>query len=323
MFPALMRSKEHEEADITHLANLCHNCRGCYYACQYTAPHEFDLNLPAALAKTRSQSWEKYIWPGIFASAFQKNGLILSVLIALTFGIFLFVIRSINVEGAGFYAYLSHALMVTIFLPAFILPLVVIAVGLVRYVKDTLGRWPGVADMMRAKLSAARMDNLSGGQGQGCNYEKKEQYSLARKYAHQSLMWGFVLCFASTASGTVLHYGFDMPAPYPFWSFPKLFGVSGGVLMTLGAAALIFQKTKADVHLGDINAWGGEKAFIWLCLLVALTGLLLYWIGGAFLLALHLGFVFSFFVTMPYSKFIHVFFRLAALAVESAKQRDG
>ena len=29
-----MRQKEFSDGDITHLANLCHNCRGCYYACQ-------------------------------------------------------------------------------------------------------------------------------------------------------------------------------------------------------------------------------------------------------------------------------------------------
>ena len=50
VFPALHRERSFGDADIIHLANLCHTCRGCYYACQYTAPHAFNLNLPRALA---------------------------------------------------------------------------------------------------------------------------------------------------------------------------------------------------------------------------------------------------------------------------------
>ena len=53
VFPALHAKRAFSDGDITQLANLCHNCRGCYYACQYAAPHEFDLNLPAALAEVR------------------------------------------------------------------------------------------------------------------------------------------------------------------------------------------------------------------------------------------------------------------------------
>ncbi len=48
VFPAITRERAFADGDITQLANLCHNCRGCYYACQYTEPHEFALNLPAA-----------------------------------------------------------------------------------------------------------------------------------------------------------------------------------------------------------------------------------------------------------------------------------
>ena len=39
VFPALHQERFFSEANLTQLANLCHNCRGCYYACQYTAPH--------------------------------------------------------------------------------------------------------------------------------------------------------------------------------------------------------------------------------------------------------------------------------------------
>ena len=60
VFPTITSSRAFSDGDITHLANLCHNCRGCYYACQYTDPHEFDLNLPKALAEVRHDSWKQH-----------------------------------------------------------------------------------------------------------------------------------------------------------------------------------------------------------------------------------------------------------------------
>ena len=36
VFPAMERRRTFTEKDLKYLANLCHNCRGCYYACQYS-----------------------------------------------------------------------------------------------------------------------------------------------------------------------------------------------------------------------------------------------------------------------------------------------
>jgi citrate/tricarballylate utilization protein len=88
--------------------------------------------------------------------------------------------------------------MVAIFAPAFLLPLAAIALGLRRYwaeVGGTRVRWPH----LRAAVDAAQLRNLSGGQG-GCNFEKGDRYSNARRHAHQAVLWGFLLCFAATSA---------------------------------------------------------------------------------------------------------------------------
>ncbi|MCK0104221.1 hypothetical protein [Pseudohalocynthiibacter sp. F2068] len=130
-------------------------------------------------------------------------------------------------------------------------------------------------------------------------------------------MWGFLLCFAATASGTILHYAFDMPAPYGLLTLPKLLGVSGGVLLTFGAAKLAWLKPKGDKTLGDVRVWGGEMVFILLLLAVAVTGLMLYAVGGSVLmpalLTLHLGAILAFFLLMPFSKMVHGFYRPTSL----------
>ena len=140
-------------------------------------------------------------------------------------------------------------------------------------------------------------------------------------------MYGFLLCFASTASATVLHYGFGMQAPYGFWSLPKLLGVPGGLLLSLGCVGLLWLKSRADPALGTPGRRGGEVGFVLLLLIVALSGLLLYAATGTAavepLLALHLGAVLAFFLLAPYSKMVHGFFRFAALVADAQRQKPG
>src|SRR6476620_12671057 len=63
VFPAMERRLAFNEADINYLANLCHNCSECYYACQYAPPHEFAVNVPQVFAEIRARSYKKYAWP--------------------------------------------------------------------------------------------------------------------------------------------------------------------------------------------------------------------------------------------------------------------
>ena len=38
VFPAMEQRRVFTTADLTYLANLCFDCRDCYYACQYAPP---------------------------------------------------------------------------------------------------------------------------------------------------------------------------------------------------------------------------------------------------------------------------------------------
>ncbi|MCL3883157.1 tricarballylate utilization 4Fe-4S protein TcuB [Marivita sp. GX14005] len=324
VFPSLHRERAFADGDLTHLANLCHNCRGCYYACQYTAPHEFDHNLPRALAEVRQDSWKAHAWPRPFAELFDRAGVAMAVLLTLSFATLFALAQMMRPEsGEGFYAYMSHSLMVAIFAPAFLLPLAALAVSLRGYWKTTGATRLRPRDLWAALRSAGRMRNLEGGHGDGCNFEEEDRFSHARRIAHQAVLYGFLLCFAATSSGTILHYVFDMPAPYSLFSLPKLFGIPGGILLALGCAALAWLKTQADPELGAAHVWGGEMAFILLLEGTGLSGLALYAAAGTSavgaLLALHLGLVLTFFLLTPFSKMAHGFYRMAALTIEAAK----
>ncbi|HSG57514.1 MAG TPA: tricarballylate utilization 4Fe-4S protein TcuB, partial [Paracoccaceae bacterium] len=327
VFPAMTRDKAFADGEITHLANLCHNCRGCHYSCQYTEPHEFALNLPAALAEVRQDSWERHAWPRPFARAFQSSGVAIAGALVLTLAAMFGAIQMLTpASGEGFYAALAHNAMVAIFAPAFLLPLLTVALSLRAYWREVGGRgvkWP---EVLAALKSAGRMRNLDGGQGQGCNFEQEDRYSNARRYLHQAVMYGFLLCFAATGTATLMHYLFGMQAPYGFFSLPKLLGVPGGILLCIGTVGLAYLKTKADPELAAVRVWGGEMGFVALLFVVALSGLVLYAATGTAavpaLLAVHLGAVLGFFLLLPYTKMIHGFYRLAALIVEQQKTAD-
>ena len=325
VFPAITRQTLFADGDILQLANLCHDCRACYYACQYTHPHEFRLNLPQALSEVRVTSWQRFIRPGRVARLFQEQGLALAAMLVLGLAVLLIMIQALRPDsGQGFYAYLSHTAMVALFTPAFLLPLLIIGQGLSRYWLEVSGK-PVRFEHIGAALSyTGHLKNLAGGQGQGCNYEAGDRFSNQRRWLHQAVLWGFLLCFASTTSGTVLHYLFARPAPYGLFSLPKLLGLPGGILLVIGCTGLAWLKIRAERQPGAARVWGGEMAFVLLLAATGVTGIMLYLAADTaavpILLALHLGTVLAFFLLMPYSKMVHGFFRFAAL-LRDAQQR--
>jgi citrate/tricarballylate utilization protein len=56
-------------------ANLCHACGACYVDCQFSPPHEFNVNVPQTLAIARAESYAAYAWPRAFAGCLRAMGL--------------------------------------------------------------------------------------------------------------------------------------------------------------------------------------------------------------------------------------------------------
>ena len=251
--------------------------------------------------------------------------MLISVLLVFSLFFFLWLASSLRPEsGEGFYALISHNMMLAIFLPAFLLPLFSMCYSLRKYWQLVGGGAFRLRDFWQACKDAANLKNLSGGHGEGCNFEDEDRYSNTRKYFHQATLFGFLLCFASTSSGTILHYFFGLEAPYDFFSFPKLTGVPGGIILCLGTLGLAWLKTKADPKLGAVGYFGGEMAFVLLLFFVSASGLVLYAATGSpsvdWLLPLHLASVLCFFLVTPYSKMVHGFYRMAALTLDAGRK---
>jgi citrate/tricarballylate utilization protein len=328
VFPALERRLSFGEGDLAYLANLCHDCGACYYACQYAPPHEFQLNFPQMMAEIRVASYRKYAWPVSLASLFLRNGLVVSLVTGASIALFVLgmaltvdqqTLLSAHADSEGaFYAVLSHRAMVWIFGSAFGFAIVVLVAGALRFWRD-VGEEPGnflsAGALGQSVDAVSRLTYLRGG-GDGCA-DTDDRPSLSRRTYHQITLYGFLLCFAATCVATVYHYGLGLHAPYALWSLPTLLGTVGGIALLVGPAGLLVIRARRDAALANEKQAGMDVGFLVLLVLVSSTGLLLLALrenaAMGIVLAVHLGAVMALFVTLPYGKFVHAVYRFAAL----------
>ena len=333
VFPAMELRRAFTDADLNYLANLCHNCGACYVDCQFSPPHEFEVNVPATLAKVRADSWKSYAWPRPLQPLFDRNGLAIAIIAALSIAGFILGFALwhdpavLFGTGASFYRLMPHNVMAGLFLAISLYALLALAMGFVNFWRDIgAGRVGGEGgpSLWQAIKDTATLRHLDGG-GVGCNNEDERPNDLRRLFHHLTF-YGFVLCFAATTSGTVLHYLFNDPAPYGWLELPKLFGIPGGIGLSIGTAGLFHQKLKRDPAIMDGPRFGMDTAFIAMMGLTGFSGLLLMLLGSTpamgIMLSLHLGLVFALFLTMPYGKFVHGLYRFGALLLDAIEQRQ-
>ena len=336
VFPAMERRRTFEDGDLKYLANLCHNCRDCYYACQYAPPHEFQLNIPRALAELRLETYRETIWPGFLAGLMKRNGLaaavitVLSVLTVLLLTIAFSgpaTVFSAHQGANAFYRVIPYALMVIPFSLVAIYLIAVFCIGLNRFWQNAAGRLADFADLRahsRALWDTLRLKYLAGG-GHGCNYPD-ERFSQIRRRLHHFVFYGFLLCLASTTIAAVYDHFLHWRTPYPVLSWPVILGTVGGVALLIGSGGLLYLKAQMDSQPATHRSRGMDIGFLVLLFLTSLSGLLLLILrettAMGTLLAVHLGFVLGLFVTMPYGKFVHAIYRYAALVKNARESLD-
>ena len=332
VFPAMELRREFSAGALTYLANLCHNCRGCFYACQYAPPHEFGINLPRTFAALRSESYGAFAWPGFLARAFDRNGFAVSLAAALSLALVLLltlalqrpdVLYAVHLDPGAFYALIPAWAMIGVAGGTFGFSLLVMAVGAVKFWRSTGSiALPRPRPLLRAIGDALTLRYLGGG-GHGCN-DRDDGFSQSRRRLHHAMFYGFLLCFASTCVAALYEHVLGRLAPYPLLSPPVVLGALGGIGMAIGTGGLLWLKVAGDPAPAAPEARGADFALLFLLLLTAVTGLLLLALRstGAMgvLLAVHLGFVLALFLVMPYSKFVHGLYRGLAL-VRHAMER--
>ncbi|WP_434604169.1 tricarballylate utilization 4Fe-4S protein TcuB [Pseudomonas sp. Z4-7] len=335
VFPAMTRHLEFGQADIHYLANLCHNCGACLSACQYAAPHEFAVNVPKSMAKVRLETYTNYAWPQPLGKLYQRNGLALGLAsgagLALFLSLTLMIMGNLFVAmpGGNFYGIFPHNTLALMFSAVFGFAVLALGIGVRRFWREIS---PAEAPLplkasaaLEASANVAQLKYLDGGHGEGCN-NTDDAFTLWRRRFHHLTFYGFMLCFAATGVATLYHFLLNCSAPYPVLSLPVLLGIFGGVGLLIGPAGLLWMNLRRNPQQGDENQKPMDRGFIALLFLVSASGLAL--LAGretsalGLLLAIHLGLVMAFFLTMPYSKFAHGIFRSAALLKYTIEKRQ-
>ncbi|GAB3770207.1 tricarballylate utilization protein TcuB [Ramlibacter monticola] len=330
VFPAMTRRLEFGAADVHYLANLCHNCGACLHACQYAPPHEFAVNVPRAMAQVRRETYADYAWPHALGALYRRNGLVLAL--ATAGGLALFLVLLLAARGtlshaplAGdFYAVFPHAMLGWMFGAAFLFAAIALGIGAARFWR---GQAPGAVSgpaAAEAARNALALTYLEGGHGDGCN-EQHDAFTRARRRFHHFTFYGFLLCFAATCVATLYHYALGWHAPYPLASVPVLLGTLGGIGLLVGPAGLLWLNLRRHPLHGDPQQRPMDRAFTVLLFATSLTGLALLALRATgamgLLLAVHLGTVLALFLTLPYGKFAHAVYRVAALLKFSIERR--
>jgi citrate/tricarballylate utilization protein len=333
VFPAMELRRDFAGGDLIYLANLCFECRDCYYACQFAPPHEFAVNVPQIFAEIRAETYQEYSWPGFLGKLYRRNGRAVGLITVLSFAAILLLVLALRRDalfstqtGEGaFYRVIPYAAMV---IPALLISLyclVIFARGAYRFWRDTDSSPAGLIDLRAfvvATKDAFGLRYLKGG-GVGCNYPD-ERFSQVRRWFHHLVFYGFLLDFASTSVAAFYDHILGWHAPYPVLSVPVVLGTVGGIMLVIGTVGLLYLKWRSDKRPAESRMLAMDVAFLVLLGVTSLTGLILLVLRetpamGMFL-AVHLGSVAGLFLTLPYGKFAHVVYRYAALIRNALEQ---
>jgi citrate/tricarballylate utilization protein len=326
VFQAIEIRRDFTKGDVFYLANLCHDCRACHYACMYSPPHEFAINIPQALSEARTESYKQWSWPAVLARSYTDRRFAVSLgigVVSLIIALALWLIPPARLFGVSrgpgaFYEVVPYLAMV---IPAIAL----LVYWLLIWLRGGLQFWSETDGTMGSRVSFKEIAKATGamlglrylkGGGPGCSYPDQKP-SMIRRVYHSFVFWGFLCDLIATTLAFVYQDLLHRLPPYPLPSAPVIFGSIGGVALMIGTIGLMWLKAESDSDLAGRDAYGMDYIFLGILFLTAFTGMLtLIFRTTAILgtiLILHLALVASLFVTAPYGKFVHALYRSLAL----------
>lgn len=336
IWPAMERRSVFGEKAVIYLANLCHNCRACYYACPYTPPHEFAINIPEILSEVRLKVYKEYLRPRFLSSIFKKQRSSISLITALSLLLISFFawvagdparLLKPHVQPGSFYDIFPYVSIITAGSAIGIYVLVSFFHGALRFTIRIHGTAEGLLNaraLWLAAIDALRHTWFKGG-GAGCNYpESKGSFSFL--VLHAMIMYGFGSALVSTILAAFYQDFLSVLPPYPILSLPVLFGTAGGFSVMIGTFFLAYFKVKSDKSPSFEGMIDVDLAFLIILNLVSITGLLTLVLRSTSLMGVlfivHMGLVLSLFVTAPYGKFVHFVFRYMSLVKNRLEESE-
>ncbi|HEY1699600.1 MAG TPA: tricarballylate utilization 4Fe-4S protein TcuB [Trebonia sp.] len=337
VFPALERRATLDTGDVSQLANLCHDCRACFDACMYSSPHEFGLDVPRALSAVRAADYERHVWPARVPRALSgRPGTVLLGLVSVVIVLALAVahagwsglVRSSG-SAASPYQLVPYPALVTLMALAALYAIVIMGLAARAYWRAVSAAGAGrvtAGAIARAAWYAATLRYLRGG-GVECYYPDDGQPSPGRRHLHAMVAYGFGLCLASTVAAGIEQDLIGIAPPYPWLSVPVLSGTIGGIALLIGCLCLLRLKARSSAVTSFAEMTVKDYGLLTALAFLAASGLAVLaardTAAYGLILLIHLAAVVEAFAMTPYSKFVHVVFRFAALVRDNLERADG
>jgi quinone-modifying oxidoreductase subunit QmoC len=307
---------------------LCHQCATCSAYCPRDAR---PANVMAAL---RDYSISHYAAPAAMGRALADPRA-LPLLLALPLAIFLVILAGLGhltrlPEGpVVFSRFLPIIYIEAVFLAGMAASGLAAVVGGLRYWR-AMGRqagagtpparqglWPTLADILSHRTFARCLSNAPG---------SRETHKRHLHRSHLLVFWGFLGLVVTTTSVGIGIYAFGYLTPWPLWHPVKILGNASGLAVLAAVAAFAWRR------VADAERAGKSTYSDWLFLAVlGLTALTGFAIEGLRLAGtrlaypvyvVHLVLIFFLLVYIPYGKFAHLVYRVAAMlrAASSAER---
>jgi len=303
---------------------LCHQCNDCTAYCPRGAkPGE-------VLGAIRKQTIQQYSSPGAMVNLVNNKA----------FMVFLFLIPAIIIglvisatgswspapdpeKGIVFSNFMGILPIQVVFTPALLFGVAIGVLGLKKFWADMKTANGVTSGDLKGSVIETLKDVMSHDRFKQCDVSRD------RFTSHFLVFYSFIALGIATALGVVYIDILGLHSPFSFgYGTPiKIFGNLGAIAIIAGTLLMINNRFKnaAKVGMGSYFDWlligtigvVGVSGFLAQLLRVAGVGSLAYTSYY-----IHLVFVFSLFVYLPYSKLAHIFYRGAAMAFNKYSGRE-